>query len=420
MNKKKTTKGRSKKSLKGRPLNKTFLGIALLSLLIIITLIVVLNQKSDKTADINQTTINVKNVTTITDKRVEDIKKPVQKQHKVAKFDEDENLTKIFIDPKNKDEIFKNQKPQIYQKQKDETEVNASIKHEIKDVEKDTKKESPVKTQDKFNEDNVSKKIPQEKIQEKQISKKDENKTAKQATQSDKKPLPKEEAFVPLTPTKSLFGKPKLVIIIDDVATFEHVNMIRSTGLKLTPSIFPATKAHPDTPKIAQGFEFFMIHLPMQAKNFKRPEIGTLNVTDSYESMLERVKKIRADFPKAVYINNHTGSKFTSNFDAMDRAYRALLSQNFVFVDSRTIGTSVVAKVASKYSKPYISRDVFLDDDPSRSAVKRELENAVRIAKKRSYAIAIGHPKKNTIDIIKESKNTILKDVEVVYLKEIL
>ena len=227
-------------------------------------------------------------------------------------------------------------------------------------------------------------------------------------------------AVVPFTPNSSVKGRAKLVLIIDDVATFEHASMVKSIGLKITPSIFPATKTHPDTPNIARTFEFYMIHLPMQAKHFDSPEIGTLTINESFESMHEKIKKIRRDFPRAKYTNNHTGSRFTSDYDAMDKAYRALIEQGFIFVDSKTIAQTAVARAAKKYNQPYISRDIFLDDDPSASAVRRELIAAVNLAKKRGYAIAIGHPKKNTIAVIKASKNNILKDVEVVYLKDIL
>ena len=227
-------------------------------------------------------------------------------------------------------------------------------------------------------------------------------------------------AVVPFTPNSSVKGRAKLVLIIDDVATFEHASMVKSIGLKITPSIFPATKTHPDTPNIARTFEFYMIHLPMQAKHFDSPEIGTLTINESFESMHEKIKKIRRDFPRAKYTNNHTGSRFTSDYDAMDKAYRALIEQGFIFVDSKTIAQTAVARAAKKYNQPYISRDIFLDDDPSAAAVRRELVAAVNLAKKRGYAIAIGHPKKNTIAVIKASKNNILKDVEVVYLKDIL
>jgi len=67
---------------------------------------------------------------------------------------------------------------------------------------------------------------------------------------------------------------------------------------------------------------------------------------------------------------------------------------------------------------PYIARDVFLDHDGSKAAVRKQLKYAVELAKKRSYAIAIGHPHKNTIEVLQESAK-LLQEVEVVYLKDL-
>ncbi|MFC2588188.1 MAG: divergent polysaccharide deacetylase family protein [Campylobacter sp.] len=244
-------------------------------------------------------------------------------------------------------------------------------------------------------------------------------KQEKDLSQKGRPSKDKPQNFTSEAPKKTLTGKPKLVLIIDDIAVKEHADMVRSIGLRVTPSIFPATRTHPDTPQIARGFEFFMIHLPMQAQHFGRPEIGTLNIGDSFESILARVQKIRADFPRAKFINNHTGSKFTSDAESMIKAYEAFERTGFTFVDSRTIASSVVAKIAKKYGKPYIARDVFLDDDTAKSSVKKRLKEAVELAKRRGFAIAIGHPKKNTIDAIKESKSGLLSEVEVVYLNEL-
>ncbi len=214
-------------------------------------------------------------------------------------------------------------------------------------------------------------------------------------------------------------SKPRLVIIIDDVAYRHQADAIRSVNLKLTPSFFPATSAHPETPVLARRFSFYMIHLPMQALGgFKGAEIGTLTVNDDYEKIAKKLQSIKRDFPDLKYINNHTGSRFTSDATAMDRLMRAMRDENLIFVDSKTTSPTKVYGAAKKYSMPYIARDVFLDHDGSKAAVRKQLKYAVELAKKRSYAIAIGHPHKNTIEVLQESTK-LLQEVEVVYLKDL-
>ena len=463
MSEKKTTKKRPTKKSTGRSHNKTYLGIGIIAAILIIALSVALSIKNNGAEQISKT--NEPKIEKQILKKAEpkvaskEKKQEYEKRKYPLKFDEDENLSKIFTDPKHKSELALNSKVEPKEQKKIAEVKSEAKKEEIKKEQNDTKNllanykntepsvieneqkiepfyNSKTEQKTELKSQNFEVKIDQNKsteIEKKEkfksentkveSAKKAENLTTKkiEKTKYEEKNI-KKDSFeaVPFTPNTSIKGRAKLVIIIDDVATFEHASMIKSLGLKITPSIFPATKTHPDTPNIARTFEFYMIHLPMQAKHFDSPEIGTLTINESFESMHEKIKKIRKDFPRAKYTNNHTGSRFTSDFDAMDKAYRALIQQGFVFVDSKTIAQTAVARAAKKHNQPYISRDIFLDDDPSASAVRRELVAAVNLAKKRGYAIAIGHPKKNTIAVIKESKNNLLKDVDVVYLKDIL
>ena len=463
MSEKKTTKKRPTKKSAGRSHNKTYLCIGIIAAILIIALSVALSIKNNGAEQISKA--NEPKIEKQISKKAEpkvaskEKKQEYEKRKYPLKFDEDENLSKIFTDPKHKSELALNSKVEPKEQKKIAEVKSEAKKEEIKKEQNDTKNllasykntepsvieneqkiepfySSKIEQKTELKSQNFEVKVDQNKsteIEKKEkiksedtkveAAKKAENLTTKkiEKTKYEEKNI-KKDSFeaVPFTPNASIKGRAKLVIIIDDVATFEHASMIKSLGLKITPSIFPATKTHPDTPNIARTFEFYMIHLPMQAKHFDSPEIGTLTINESFESMHEKIKKIRKDFPRAKYTNNHTGSRFTSDFDAMDKAYRALIEQGFVFVDSKTIAQTAVARAAKKHNQPYISRDIFLDDDPSASAVRRELVAAVNLAKKRGYAIAIGHPKKNTISVIKESKNNLLKDVDVVYLKDIL
>ncbi|ELO6351461.1 divergent polysaccharide deacetylase family protein, partial [Campylobacter jejuni] len=77
--------------------------------------------------------------------------------------------------------------------------------------------------------------------------------------------------------------KPKLAIIIDDMANASQVRGLKALNLKLNPSFFPPDKNHSETPKLALKFDFYMVHLPLAAINYNKPEIDTLNPNDSKE-----------------------------------------------------------------------------------------------------------------------------------------
>jgi len=212
--------------------------------------------------------------------------------------------------------------------------------------------------------------------------------------------------------------KPKLVIIIDDIGTRSQIKAIRALPWKITPSIFPPTRRHPNTSKIALHLKHYMIHLPMEALNYKYEEDGTLRVSSSESQINEILKKLRQLFPRANYINNHTGSRFTSNIVSMERFFLIAKQYNFNFVDSRTTPKTVVPSVCKSFNEPYLSRDIFLDNKADIGYIKKQLKKAVNLAKKHGYAIAIGHPHSITFKALANSAN-ILKSVDVVYIDEI-
>ncbi len=94
-----------------------------------------------------------------------------------------------------------------------------------------------------------------------------------------------------------------------------------------------------------------------------------------------------------------------------------LKKEGFVFIDSRTTNKTVVPKVAKAYHRPYISRDVFLDNVQEPKAIIKQLKEAIDIAKKRGYAIAIGHPHPATLKALNEAK-PLLKGVKAIYFDE--
>jgi polysaccharide deacetylase 2 family uncharacterized protein YibQ len=217
---------------------------------------------------------------------------------------------------------------------------------------------------------------------------------------------------------KLLVQKPKLAIIIDDVSFERDVDNIKALGLNLTMSFLPPNKFHPDSAKLASKESYYMVHLPMEAQNFSRPEPITLLVDDPEEKIMERIEQVKSLFPKVRYINNHTGSKFTSDEKAMNRLVYVLKRENIGFVDSRTTSKTKVPQVMKNYGLPYIGRDVFLDHSPDIASVKKQIKRAVKIARSHGLSIAIGHPHKKTLQALRESKE-LLKSVELVRIDEL-
>ncbi|WP_297989827.1 divergent polysaccharide deacetylase family protein [uncultured Campylobacter sp.] len=212
-------------------------------------------------------------------------------------------------------------------------------------------------------------------------------------------------------------SRAKLAIIIDDVGTGEQAQKIAALPVRVTPSIFPPEYQRKDTRSLARGFEHYAIHLPMEASSAKNNS-ATLRTSDNYEKLNGVIAKLRADFPNAKFINNHTGSKFTADERAMQNLLRAMNEHGFLFIDSRTSPATKAKAAMNGLGMRYVHRDVFLDNQNSVAAVRKKLREAVALAKKQGYAIAIGHPKSSTLRALANSAD-ILGEVDLVYLDEI-
>lgn len=213
--------------------------------------------------------------------------------------------------------------------------------------------------------------------------------------------------------------RPKLVIIIDDVHTRKQLKTIQHLPFPVTPSIFPPYTLSPHTQKLATQAVHYMIHLPMESGNAKFDrQSKTLKREFSQKQMRDRIKELRRLFPRADYINNHTGSKFTQDEKAMKMLYEVMKEEGFTFIDSRTTGHSKVGKIAHTFGDDYVARDIFLDNVKSIPAIHTQLKKAVKLAKKNGYAIAIGHPYEMTMKALQRAK-PLLKEVDVVYIDEI-
>lgn len=214
-------------------------------------------------------------------------------------------------------------------------------------------------------------------------------------------------------------GGPKLAIIMDDISTNAHVRELKKLSIKVTPSIFPPEKEHPKSAELAKEFSVYMVHLPLQALNYTNEKANTLRTGDSKEKISQRIKDIKKDFKGVKYINNHTGSGFTSDFKSTLALLAELKNSEIYFIDSLTTNKSTVLDASKKLGLKYAYRDVFLDNEQNVSKILKMINKAVAVAKKDGVAIAICHPYKSTFEALKIAQKDAFNGVEVVYVDKI-
>lgn len=150
----------------------------------------------------------------------------------------------------------------------------------------------------------------------------------------------------------------------------------------------------------ARGHEL-IVHMPMQPKNTKQnPGPHVLKTAASRDDLRRAITWNLDQFEGFYAVNNHMGSAFTEDDEAMQVLFEELSLRGLAFYDSRTTAKSKAVDLAARYKVSMAERDVFLDNEIEASAVDKQLRQLERLAFRNGSAIAIGHPHTVTFDQI--------------------
>lgn len=198
----------------------------------------------------------------------------------------------------------------------------------------------------------------------------------------------------------------KVVIIIDDMGmarrySFDTLDLPAPLTLAFLP--YAPNLSELTVPAKKKGHEL-IIHVPMEpmdsSQNMGPSGLTTKMSKDEFMDVLDN--HVFTAFEGYVGINNHMGSRLTQNERAMGWVMEALKARGLFFVDSKTIGSSVGARKAFEAGVPYAERDVFLDHYDTYEAVIKALGELERTAHRQGVAIAIGHPRKHTLEALRD------------------
>ncbi|HLJ22783.1 MAG TPA: divergent polysaccharide deacetylase family protein, partial [Candidatus Acidoferrales bacterium] len=136
-------------------------------------------------------------------------------------------------------------------------------------------------------------------------------------------------------------------------------------------------------------------------------------VQRTFADMLETV-------PYAAGVNNHEGSLGTADQKLMDELMPLLHERNLFFIDSRTTVATVAETAAHAAGVAAARRNVFLDDQQSVPAIRKQFELAIRDAREKGSALAIGHPHPATLEVLNEMLPEAQRDgVRLVYASDL-
>jgi polysaccharide deacetylase 2 family uncharacterized protein YibQ len=219
---------------------------------------------------------------------------------------------------------------------------------------------------------------------------------------------------------------PRLALVIDD-AGYKEGNDLRvlwSLKVPATVAVIPGLEFSTSIARQApqHGWEV-ICHMPMEGHEFTPP--GTYRWFLPRNTRPEDLNRILsgalAELPNCRGLNNHMGSRATEEKDLMLQTAHYLREKGLFFLDSRTSNKSVAMETMRTADVPVMERNVFLDNSESEASIHRQLKLAVATAKKKGYAVAIGHFRAPSLKaLMKDLPEVRQAGVRFVYLSELV
>lgn len=198
-------------------------------------------------------------------------------------------------------------------------------------------------------------------------------------------------------------GRPMIAIVLDDIGIDKRrgrraIELPAPVTLAFLP--YASELAEQTAQARARGHEL-LVHVPMQPHGTDAdPGPNALDIGLGADEVQRRIEWSLRQFDGFVGINNHMGSRFTESPEGMRLVGESMRRHGLLFLDSLTSGKSVGEPTVRGLGVPTTSRDVFLDNVDTAAEVEIRLGIAERVARETGSAIAIGHPRDATLNVL--------------------
>jgi polysaccharide deacetylase 2 family uncharacterized protein YibQ len=192
---------------------------------------------------------------------------------------------------------------------------------------------------------------------------------------------------------------PLLAVVVDDwgydsTAARQLINY----PLPLTVAILPYLPASTQLAvSAAEKGHDVILHQPMEPLDGTLdPGPGAIYLDMDGEEIAAQLMANLHHLPWVVGINNHMGSRATSDEQVMEHVFSILQDTGLFFLDSYTINTSIAGQVAQNSGVPYAVNDLFIDNLNEEDYIMEQIRQGLSLAQRRGSAIIIGHVRART------------------------
>lgn len=210
---------------------------------------------------------------------------------------------------------------------------------------------------------------------------------------------------------------PLLAIVIDDMGYQQQLDEdLLHLNLNLSFAFLPYGPHTTEQAELAHrlGREV-LLHLPMEPADHRwDPGPGALTLAMGSAERAEVFAQDLARVPLAVGINNHMGSRFTSDRAAMQEFLGLARDRHLFFLDSLTSRDSLGYALAREMGVKSGRRQVFLDNVRDQAKITGQIRELLVDAERQGWAVGIGHPYPQTLAALRAAGPEISRRVQLV------
>lgn len=219
-------------------------------------------------------------------------------------------------------------------------------------------------------------------------------------------PLARPDAGDPFRLERQPDARPRLTIVIDDLGeNLDAARKLAALPYPVTFSVWPRSAHAAYVATLArEARRQVFVHQPMEpvghAPGDANPDVLTVDMDRA--ALAANVAESLRLVPYAEGINNHMGSRFTSDHASVRVFCEEIrrLRPDILVLDSLTLGASVLYDEARRQGLAAFRRTLFLDDEQERhnkAAVLKVLDQGLNLARQHGRAVVIGHPHPATL-----------------------
>lgn len=235
-------------------------------------------------------------------------------------------------------------------------------------------------------------------------------------------------AVAVFAPQESKEPKAYVAIVIDDFGNNgKGTDGMINLDIPITGAIIPGMPfALEEAQKLNKAGKEIILHIPLEPERGSANWLGPSAILTrmSEEEVRQKIIQGLEEVHYAVGMNNHMGSKAMKDKKIVNIITDIAKEKELFFLDSKTTEPILSREICMQKQVTYLERDLFLDNEKSVNAVKKQMNQLGDIALEKGYAIAIGHVGTGgnfTVQGIKESFPALEeKGIQFVTLKELI